>query len=51
MMVLNVCANFKSVGLVVQPAARKQTQRQTHRWTLPKIIPLPLTREVKILST
>ncbi len=42
--------NFRSVGPTVQPAERKQTNTQTHiqgdTWTLPKILPLPLKREV-----
>ncbi len=32
----------------VQPVERKQTHGHTHTRTLPKILPLPLTREVKI---
>ncbi len=48
-MVLMHALNFRSVGPTVQPAERKQTDRHTHThtWTLPKILPLPLTREVK----
>ena len=45
-------ANFRCIGPMVQPAERKQahtkTQTHTHRRTLPKILPLLLTREVKM---
>ncbi len=41
--------NFRSVGSRVQPVERKQTDRQTDGRTLPKILPLPLMREVNKL--
>ncbi len=39
-------SNFRSVGPSVQSAECKQTHRQTDTRTLPKILPLLLTREV-----
>ena len=36
--------NFRSIGPTGQPAEPKQT----HRQTIPKILPLPLTWEVKM---